>query len=310
MELGWLERQGTRVSTAHDVVADEVLEQVLRDGSSVRERELEAVLAGALPAPHILGRFAVAFQRVSAAIELDEVVARVQTLSASWLRKNAVALGRSLSAADPEFTGYALGTVLAGPPWNDLAVELWDTLVGPWLTAHGSKEEARHLLHKALRGVESKDSPALVAAALNWLETNPLLPISRLVAGPLLKRKDLGQHAQAAIDHAFKWVGTYGDEFDAQFVLAPLLGRADLGQRAPAVIGHALKWLGIHGDTPDARSVLAPLLEWTDLGQHAQTAITHALKSLDTHGNNPDPGFVLAPLLKRTDLGQHAQAAI
>ncbi len=110
LELGWLEPEGHRLSSAHDVVADEVFDHVLRDGPSVRERELEAVLAGTLSAPHNVGRFAVAFRRISGAIEQNETIARINDASISWLRKNAAVLGQSLPNGDPELHRLCVGS--------------------------------------------------------------------------------------------------------------------------------------------------------------------------------------------------------
>ena len=97
--------------------------------------ELEAVLAVALLASYNVGRVAIAVRRLLGAIESEEAVKRLEEASILWMRNNAAGLGKFLSLGDPDSTGYALGAVLAGPPWHDLAVELWDKLLGPWLNA-------------------------------------------------------------------------------------------------------------------------------------------------------------------------------
>ena len=73
--LEWLEKQGPGLAAAHDVVADEVFDQVVREGAGIREAELEAVLSVCSVSAEMVGRLATALKRVVSAIE-DEVAAQ------------------------------------------------------------------------------------------------------------------------------------------------------------------------------------------------------------------------------------------
>jgi hypothetical protein len=67
-----------------------------------------------------------------------------------WLRSMEAELASILAAADPDEAGYALGSVIAGPPWDEPALERWDALLGPWLDRRKGERAARHLLYRIL----------------------------------------------------------------------------------------------------------------------------------------------------------------
>jgi len=200
---------------------------------------------------------------VLGAIESDNAVVKLQDNASSWLRRHSVALGRSLSSIEPDLAGYALGALLAGPPWKVVAIDLWDSLVGPWLAIHGTGEEARHLLYKGLQGAETGHAPVLIAAALKWLASNRLLPISSFVLGPLLERPDLGERAPEAIKLAFDWLGTHGSKLGASFVFNRILRKRHLPDS---------EWL----------AVAALAVDWLDSTPDTQADRDHALYSLLT----------------------------
>ena len=94
---------------------------------------------------------ATALRRVFGSVRnRDEADAIEQSLQ-QWLTINAFPLGQILQSGDPDQTGYALGTLLGGTQWEDTAIRKWQDLFGPWLTADGKKEEARHLLYIGLK---------------------------------------------------------------------------------------------------------------------------------------------------------------
>ena len=72
--LGWLVKDGSWLATAHDVVADEIFDQVIHEKDYVRTAEFAAVLSAWLASPNILGRLATAVRRVLGAIR-DQVAA-------------------------------------------------------------------------------------------------------------------------------------------------------------------------------------------------------------------------------------------
>src|SRR5208283_5443633 len=127
-----------------------------------------------------------------------------------------------------------LGSLMDGPPWNEVMIRHWDDFLAPWLQMHGSKAEARHMLHMGLGREET--ALRLVPSALAWLEDFATEPNAQFVLAPLLGRTHLGDHAPDALDFAMGWLKRFSVVPEARFVLYPLLGRADLGDRAPAAL--------------------------------------------------------------------------
>jgi hypothetical protein len=116
VKLGWLEPHGLFVSTAHDVVADEVLDQTSHSDGLVFEKEFSAVLSCSLRIPRAMGRLATACRRIIGVVKNDDQAESIGEFLQRWLTSHAVALGGVLEAGDPDLTGYALGAVLSGPP--------------------------------------------------------------------------------------------------------------------------------------------------------------------------------------------------
>jgi hypothetical protein len=311
--LGWLDRWGDQLTAAHDVVADEVLEDVLweRPAPAVRLHILEGVLQGARRRPRVLARFAVSLDRVlSVQSSGPSFHESLQAGCEAWMARHAVELGQLLATAPPDESSFALGAVIAGPPWAECALNHWEFLVTPWLVAHGRDPEARHLLYSGLRFLSPDAVASLIAPSVAWLGEHASGIDASFVLGPLLKLPNLGEHTAEALKHAMAWLDRFGTEPDAGFVLPPLLGRTDLEAHAPAALKHAMASLDRFGAEPDAGFVLDPLLGRTDLGAHAPEAITHAMAWLDRFGAELDAEFVLGPLLGRTDLEAHAPAAL
>jgi hypothetical protein len=202
--LGWLVKSsGSWLAAAHDVVADEVFDQVTFEKGYVHEVQFAAVLSAWPAAENIVGRLATALRRVIGAIENQDAANVLQGAAASWLGAHALSIGQYLASAGPgsaDSTSYALGATLNGIPWADVAAQKWSDLISPWLACHGTEAAARHLLYRGL----SRDESA-----------------SKLVIPSLV------------------WLKSFLDVYEASFVLAPLLGRTDLepptAQQAVAV---------------------------------------------------------------------------
>ena len=301
--LGWLESDGRWLYTSHDVVADEVLDQVIFEKESIQEKELEATLSCSIKRLRSLGRFAKALNRVIGSKE-NEAAENLQMASENWLIQNASALGQLAKETNTDVASYALGAVIAGPPWSETAIQTWEDLIAPWLEVNGQKLVARHLLYKGLKHVdEIQTSIALMKTSINWLHENAEHILASFVFAPLLARTDLvGDVTKKSITLAVSWLDKHYEKLDAQFVLNPLLARTDLGNHAEQSIELAVSWLDKHYEKLDAQFVLNPLLARTDLGNHAEQSIELALLWLDSYLEKPDAGFVLNPLLARTDL--------
>jgi len=306
LQLGWLEDIGLELVAAHDVVADEVLAQVLWDqvDDNLRECVLPWCLAPARGCARVLGRYATALSRLLGAEE-TKADAALGARANEWLRNEAAGLGQALAATEASESAYALGALVSLPIWAGELVANWHPLVAPWLASHGLHPAARHLLYKGLRSIPTNAAPDLLDAAMAWCPRYLDLSIASYGLGPLLGRDDLGGHAAKAIDLALGWLERFQQAEEAGFVLRLLLERKDLGEQAPKVMERALGWLENFHQAPESRFVLQRLLERTDLGEQAPQAVERALGWLECFQQAPEARFVLQPLLQRTDLGGH-----
>ena len=309
--FGWLERSQGEWSAAHDVVADEVLEQVvrLRQGDALWPGVLPIVLLAAVGAPRTLGRFAVALRRLIFANAGTPGFTQVLGDAArDWLRRFERELAPGLASADPDEASYALGAVIAGPPWQEVALERWDSLLGPLLDRWGTERSARHLLYTGLRSASL--SSRLVEQACAWLAVNVAEREATFVLSPMLKRLGPGKPANEAIRRGLDWLRRFPMEPESEFVLTALLVRDDLGLRAQETIQRSLDWLRRFPLEPESGFVLHPLLAHQDLRGQAQEAIQCACDWLRRFPLERESQFVLSPLLTRKDLGEQAQEAI
>lgn len=303
VKLGWLEARGGFVFTAHDVVADEVLDQTSHAGSIVFEREFTAALSFAFEIPHGIGRLATAIRRVLGSVQSESNTLALTGFLRRWLQTHASALGKVLEAGDPNLTSYALGAILSGPPWDEIAIQHWTEIVSPWLSTHSSKPEARHLLYKGLKHV-SADQVTLVNPALAWLAAHGSAAFATFVIKPLLDRKDLSKpDAEQAKTLAFLWLEQHHNRLDAQFVIYTLLERTDLSNaEAVQAKRSGFQWLEQHHNAFDAEFVISSLLERTDLTiPDAAHARGFALTWLKGHSGTVSASFVIYRLLERRE---------
>ncbi len=307
-EMGWLEARGIDLATAHDVVADEVVHDLLADrpAALVRRSALAALLAPALGSARTFGRLAVALRRVLGMEGIPErVAADLATAAVTWLRREAESLGSMLSHTEIDEVSFALGAVVQGVPWAEAALEQWDILITPFLEARGDRPAARHLLYRGLAKLPEGHGVLLFRAAFRWLNANGLSPEASFVVGPVLGRGDL-ETAQVrdAVSYGLAWLKSFGDRIEAQFVLHSLLGRGDLeANQAREAVSYGLAWLKGFGDRIEVRFVLDPLLGRGDLeANQTREAISYGLAWLKGFGDRIEAGFVLSPLLGRGDL--------
>jgi hypothetical protein len=311
---GWLEETGYELTTPHDVIADELLELTLcdRDLAAVRPEIADQVFIGARAKPRVFGRFSVALDRVLGQKDFPEQLLQgVKDTVSGWLAHYAAEMGQAMPMADPDEVSYALGAVITGTAWSDAALRAWDDLIGPWLSVHGQRAEARHLLYRGLKELPKGGADKLAELALRWIGVHCEGLDASYVLSPLAAREDLGKEpAQSTINLALEWLTRYNAALEAGFVLPPLLAREDLGGQAGTAINLALEWLTRYNAAPDAGFVLDPLLAREDLGGQAGTAINLALEWLSRYNAALEAGFVLDPLLAREDLGGQAGTAI
>ena len=299
LQLGWLEDIGLELVAAHDVVADEVLAQVLWDqvDDNLREWVLPWCLAPARDSARVLGRYATALSRLLGAEE-TKADAALGAQANQWLSNEAAGLGQALAATEASESAYALGALVSLPIWAGESVANWHPLVAPWLASQGLHPAARHLLYKGLRSIPTNAAPDLLDAAMAWCPRYLDLPIASYGLGPLLGRDDLGGHAAKAIDLALGWLERFHQAEEARYVIRSLLGRTELADREPEAIDFALGWLECFQQAPEAGFVLQSLLERTDLGEQAPQAMERALGWLESFQQAPKAGFVLQRLLE------------
>jgi hypothetical protein len=263
-KMGWLEGNegsGSWLATPHDVVADEVFDQTVRDSDQIRERVLTAVLSLWVSEPSAIGRLATALRRwIGAASPSPAAVEKAERFVAEWLQAHAEPIGALLAAGNPDLTGFALGSVLKGRPFSEPAIQCWDKLIAPWLVANQRRPEARHILYSGLR--EDSVAPRLVPHAAVWLEWNFREEVASYVLAPLLGRTELAkQQAETVIGLALASLAKFPLEKDTGFVLPPLLVRTDLSDAADnSAVSLALDWLPGFLDQQDAEFVLKRLL--------------------------------------------------
>jgi hypothetical protein len=316
IRLGWLERDGDFLRTAHDVVADEVLLQCLfdRQANRFRPRVLPNLLQPSFADPRVFGRLANSLARAVGVLD-EDVLNQIERAVNEWISAHVQQLGATLLAGQSDSVGYALGAILGSPLFSDAAIRNWEQLVAPWLNRYGETFEARHLLGRALE-IASAHREVLWPPAMAWLGQHGETPEASHILEPVLRGAASEQEAGEAIRAGFTWLDhdEHGTLPEAQFVLAPLLGRDDLGEDASRAIRAGFTWLdhAEHGTLPEAGFVLAPLLGRDDLGEDASRAIRAGFTWLDhaEHGTLPEARFVLGPLLGRDDLGEDASRAI
>jgi hypothetical protein len=265
-EMGWLELRSHELATAHDVVADEVVHDVLADRSAatVRKTELYALLAPALGSARTLGRLAVALRRV---LGMEGVAAGVggdlAERSAAWLARERQRIGELLRLDDSDEVAFALGEVVTGQPWGKAALESWDQLFTPFLAVHAETSSARHLLYRGLRALPTGRAALLLPAAKRWLGRHGLSPEASFVVWALLKRKDLEPLAAlAAVKAGIAWLEENPLHPRADFVISGLLRRneVEVSDRR-LVMSLGLDWLH-HTPIRDDRDYALSSMLW------------------------------------------------
>ena len=303
-KMGWLEPTTSRFATPHDVVADEVFDQTVRDVDQIRERVLTAVLSLWVCDHGAIGRLATALRRwIGAASPRPAAVEKAESFLAEWLQTHAKPIGALLAAGHPDVTGFALGSILKGWPWSEAAVQCWDELTAPWLVANQRRPEARHVLYSGLN--EESVALRMVPHAIVWLDAHSSEDVASYVLQPLLGRSDLAkEQAETAIGRALAWLAQFPLEKEAPFVLHPLLGRSDLAkEQAETAIERALAWLAQFPLEKEAGFILPPLLGRRDLTDSADnSAISLALSWLPGFLDEQDAEFALKHVLRRRGL--------
>ena len=297
LELGWLEEDGSWIVAAHDVVADEVFDWAIRDVTNVRVRELSAILESAIHVPHAMGRFASAFRRMFSGID-DGSTHSIQSSAATWLRQNAPRVGLSLVQGDPNLTGYALGSVIFGPPWNEIVAELWQHLLAPWIAAYGTNDEARHILTTGLDNSRIRNHPEFLDAALLWVRKRNGARHASCVLMPLLAQNSAGLFEARVIAEAIKWLEHRRLHYEAADVIEKLLLRKSLGSAAETVQDLALSWLTINSGYWEAGRILGAALHRSDLGSREDTFIRIGAAWLTKNMNERAAAYVLEPFLE------------
>jgi hypothetical protein len=230
IRLGWLETNESGISTAHDVVADEVLDQTIHTDSMIFENEFSAVLSSVLRIPEAIGRLGTALRRVIGAVQNEEVAREIGEFQQRWLMANATALSNILRAEDSDVIDYALDASLARATSDDSTIPGTDEDVSLWL---------------------EQDHPPLDAG---------------FAIPPLLERTDLSvEDSERATDFALLWLAKYHTALEAGFVLKVLLQRRNLSaEDFEKATDFALLWLKLHQNTLEAGLVLESLLEHMD----------------------------------------------
>ncbi len=312
-EMGWLELHQDLLAPPHDVVADQILEDVVFDGASVRSSHLRQIVKASEIHVRNFGRIAVSLDRLIGGLSSARAVA-LRLAFRDLAPEIAASLRPTAISGFHDTASYALAASVSCAAFEDAADILWSDLISPWLEHNSDRREARHLLHRGLRAVLSDRASDLLGAAIAWLELFGTETEAGFVLGPLLGRDDLSDdQAERAIHKAIAWLELFGTETEAQFVFHLLLGRDDLSDdQAERAIHKAIAWLELFGTETEARFVLHPLLGRKGLSDdQAKSAIDKAIAWIELFGTETEAGFVLPPLLGRGELSDdQAERAI
>ncbi|MGW1588800.1 caspase, EACC1-associated type [Streptomyces sp. NPDC002386] len=312
IDLGWLERDGDGdvLSTAHDIVCDQLVESVILPAHSriPHRARTRTLLDGSLTSPRTIGRYATNLARLMNDLALDQRAEAVSAVLDTWFADNATAIGEVMRA-DADIGGYALGALCSGQPWAHSVVRNWQRLVGPWLEEFGDGVNARHVLYRGLWNLPTDGGALLlVPAALRWLESHGRRREASFVLGPLLSRTDIpAEQQKPALRDAITWLRRHGEVLEAHFVLRALVGRADLTpQQVRQVVAEALRWSERDTTLRQVAQILTPLLARTDLtGDELRRVVLLALEWLRHHRSLWEPHNVLRSLLTRRDLTEN-----
>ncbi|GGY14864.1 caspase, EACC1-associated type [Streptomyces djakartensis] len=306
VDLGWLQRGGPAdtLATAHDIVCDQLVESVILPAGSRTpdRRRARSLLGGCLTTPRTIGRYATNLARLMndlAPAPRDSV----SELLDQWFSDNSPAIG-DLMRHDADAGSYALGALVAGPPWSQAAMRNWQNIAGPWLEEYGDRADFRHLLHSGLSRLPPESAVLLVPAALRWLEVYGPRQDASYVLGPLLSRTDLPAELSPSLENAIGWVNLHGESQTAHYVLSALVARSDLTVRqARKAVPAALRWCERSMAARQTGTVLHPLLARTDLtASEVRRVIAAAYTWVGHHIALQSSSRVLSALLTHPDL--------
>ena len=300
LEMGWLESRDDQLTTPHDVVADQVLDDVLFDRRTVRLEPLKRIVASAAVHVRNLGRLAVSLDRLHGSEPTERATALRDAIARS-ISDTGEAVQAAARSAGADATSYALGAAISSSAMADARDLLWSTTIAPWLEQYADRLEARHLMHRGLKLPMADGIGRLVSSARTWLGSHGALPEAGFVLDPLLGRTDLAAaDASDAIARARTWLGSHGALPEAGFVLNPLLGRTDLAAAdASDAIVKSLDWLGEFAAANDSEFVLKALLSREDLGSATFSRAAHAATTrLEVAVDAPDATFILRTCLQ------------
>ena len=300
LEMGWLESRDDQLTTPHDVVADQVLDDVLFDRRTVRLEPLKRIVASAAVHVRNLGRLAVSLDRLHGSEPTERATALRDAIARS-ISDTGEAVQAAARSAGADATSYALGAAISSSAMADARDLLWSTTIAPWLEQYADRLEARHLMHRGLKLPMADGIGRLVSSARTWLGSHGALPEAGFVLDPLLGRTDLAAaDASDAIARARTWLGSHGALPEAGFVLNPLLGRTDLAAAdASDAIVKSLDWLGEFAAANDSEFVLKALLSREDLDSATFSRAAHAATTrLEVAVDAPDATFILRTCLQ------------
>jgi hypothetical protein len=304
--LGWIELDGGQLFAAHDVVADEVFQSVIRSTYSheVRGDLLSKVLIAATVSARSFGRFGRALSRLlKQSHEETTFDQSLRTAANEWLMRSAVSLSDRLLAAEPEEAAYALGAVVSENPWAERIPQAWETLVEPWLLANGRTFAARHLLYRALKRLPREQAQKLEAIAVAWLEEFHDTDSAAWVVSPLLSRPRLASDATTSIASrwAMEWIEKHvrpeGCSVASAYVIDALLMRG--GKSVDTPVAKAIIWLERYGGRPESNLLLQRLLSVRLSQKQLAKVLSFTNQWLGTYGLRWNAGPTLDAAISR-----------
>lgn len=299
LSMGWMVAGTNAIMCAHDIVADQLLEQTLlsTDSDIVRKAITDRILTGCLTNAQTLGRVAVSLNRITRDLDLEGRGGPLAAFCRQWFVDHGDRIAEVV-AESPDEGGYALGRILEYPAWTLALGQTFDSTVTPWLDAYGKRNNSRGILTAMLKRLPPEYASSAFQAAARWIEAEDNRYTSAFLIRPLLESVHSPEDSSQVVAHALSWLETYGKSLTATHVLNPLLSAPlDTGQRTK-VTEFSLAWLDGHATTDDAQYVLGALLD-NALDRTARNKVLeHALRWLQIHAESIDAQWLIRRVLE------------
>jgi hypothetical protein len=295
--MGWLVDTPQGLATAHDIVADHLLEQcLLRPRSGVVRRQVfDRILASSLSRARSIARYATNLGRLIRELDAAGRSSGLEDRYTDWFDDHIGEIGTLL--AEPTTEGATALTALIGSSALRAVVSsCWEELAGPWFERHGRTVPALRLLEHGLKSLAPERRAQLARDAISTLTSRPpRVEEDHLLCALLDGGGVTGATLASTTNLAFRWLNRYGTRDSASFLLVSLLQRPDL---PPKTVGaRALAWLRTHNSAATGYVIRAFLGRDDMPDEYVFPAVNLAYAHVTDAPEALEASFLLAPLI-------------